>query len=162
MITDHAQGIDIHIRWMARFDIPKVLAIESASFSFPWLEEDFIRYLKRKNRIGMVAEHDDRIVGYMLYGLRKSRIHLPKLAVAQDFRLQGVGRQMMAKMIAKLSPKRRRLLLLEVEETNLPAQLFLRRLGFRAVSVLRDFYQDSVEDAYSFEFHILRETFYPE
>jgi ribosomal-protein-alanine N-acetyltransferase len=37
---------------------------------------------------------------------------------------------------------------LEVRETNLPAQLFFRSLGFRAISVLKDFYQDTTEDAY--------------
>jgi ribosomal-protein-alanine N-acetyltransferase len=35
-----------------------------------------------------------------------------------------------------------------VRETNLPAQLFFRSLGFRAISVLKDFYQDTTEDAY--------------
>jgi ribosomal-protein-alanine N-acetyltransferase len=42
---------------------------------------------------------------------------------------------------------------LEVRETNLPAQLFVRSLGFRATSVLKDFYQDSTEDAYLMQFH---------
>jgi ribosomal-protein-alanine N-acetyltransferase len=39
-----------------------------------------------------------------------------------------------------------------VRETNLPAQLFFRAAGFRAVTVLRDFYRDSDEDAYLMQF----------
>ena len=42
--------------------------------------------------------------------------------------------------------------MLEVRETNLPAQLFFRQLGFRAVSVLRDFYEDTTEDAYLMQY----------
>jgi ribosomal-protein-alanine N-acetyltransferase len=41
---------------------------------------------------------------------------------------------------------------LEIRETNLPAQLFFRAAGFRAVSVLRSFYADTPEDAYLMQF----------
>jgi ribosomal-protein-alanine N-acetyltransferase len=39
-----------------------------------------------------------------------------------------------------------------VRETNLPAQVFFRSLGFLATSVLQDFYQDTTEDAYLMHF----------
>ena len=42
--------------------------------------------------------------------------------------------------------------MLEVRETNLSAQLFFRTNDFRAVSVLRDFYDDTTEDAYLMQF----------
>ena len=42
--------------------------------------------------------------------------------------------------------------LCHVRETNLPAQLFFRSLGFRAVSIVSDFYEDTREDAYLMQF----------
>jgi ribosomal-protein-alanine N-acetyltransferase len=39
-----------------------------------------------------------------------------------------------------------------VRETNLPAQLFFKAAGFRAVTVLRAYYEDSPEDAYLMQF----------
>jgi ribosomal-protein-alanine N-acetyltransferase len=74
------------------------------------------------------------------------------LAVARSHRRLGVGAQMMRKLTAKLAPERRTRIVLEVRETNLAAQLFFRSLGFLAVSVLRDFYQDSAEDAYLMQY----------
>ena len=41
---------------------------------------------------------------------------------------------------------------LEVRETNLAAQLFFRSLGFRAVNVLRNYYDDTPEDAYVMQY----------
>ena len=41
---------------------------------------------------------------------------------------------------------------LEVRETNLPAQLFFKSAGFRAVTVLRAYYEDSPEDAYLMQY----------
>jgi ribosomal-protein-alanine N-acetyltransferase len=55
---------------------------------------------------------------------------------------------MAAKLVGKLSAQRRTRIVLEVRETNLDAQIFFRSQGFRAVNVLRDFYEDTTEDAY--------------
>jgi len=143
--------LQVHTRWMIRHDMPEVLDIENGSFEFPWLEEDFIHCLRQRNCSGMVAEHEDRVVGFMIYELHKTRIHVLNFAVAPDYRRRGVGSQMVDKLAEKLSPQRRSRITLEVRETNLPGQLFFRRCGFRAVSVLQNFYEDyeTTEDAYT-------------
>ena len=152
MSSDQKTEVRVHIRWMIRRDMPEVLDIESQSFEFPWLDEDFIRCLRQRNCIGMVAEHEDRVVGFMIYELHKTRIHVLNFAVSPDYRRRGVGCQMVAKLNAKLSSQRRSRIALEVRETNLAAQLFFRENGFRAVSVLRSFYQDTPEDAYLMQY----------
>jgi ribosomal-protein-alanine N-acetyltransferase len=144
----------VHIRWMIRRDMEEVLHIEQQSFEFPWAEEDFVRCLRQRNCIGMVAEEGERVVGFMIYELHKSRLHILNFAVEADVRRGGVGTQMIDKLIQKLSSQRRTRITLEVRETNLAAQLFFRERGFRAVSVLHDFYDDSPEDAYVMEYRI--------
>lgn len=142
----------IHIRWMIRRDMPAVLGIESECFEFSWTEDDFIRCLRQRNCIGMVAEQDDQIVGFMIYELHKNRLHVLNFAVAASHRRRGVGKAMLGKLLSKLSHERRNRIMLEVRETNLEAQLFFKGLGFRAVSVLRDFYEDTDEDAYLMQY----------
>lgn len=142
----------VHIRWMIRRDMAEVLQIEDRSFEFSWSEEDFIRCLRQRNCIGMIAEHSERVVGFMIYELHRNRLHVLNFAVHPDFRRRQVGSQMMRKLVSKLSPQRRSRIMLEVRETNLDAQLFFRDLGFRAVSLLRDFYEDTTEDAYLMQF----------
>ncbi|MFK7735986.1 MAG: ribosomal protein S18-alanine N-acetyltransferase [Pirellulaceae bacterium] len=137
---------------MIRRDMPSVLAIEEASFEFPWSEEEFIRCLRQRNCIGMVAESDDEVVGFMIYELHKNRLHLLNFSVAPEFRRTSVGSSMIEKLTGKLSLERRSRIMLEVRETNLDAQLFFKSLGFRAISVLRDFYEDTTEDAYLMQY----------
>ncbi|MEL6108169.1 MAG: ribosomal protein S18-alanine N-acetyltransferase [Planctomycetota bacterium] len=137
---------------MIRRDMPSVLGIEQSCFEFAWNEDDFIRCLRQRNCIGMVAEIDDEIVGFMIYELHKNRLHILNFAVHSDFRRQGIGGAMCAKLFGKLSHERRNRIMLEVRETNLDAQLFFKSLGFRAISVLRDFYDDTIEDAYLMQF----------
>ena len=144
--------IDVHIRWMIRRDMPEVLEIEKSSFEFPWSEEDFIRCLRQRNCIGMVAEYDESVVGFMIYELHKNQLHVLNFAVRPDFRRRGVGSQMVNKLVGKLSQQRRNRVVLEIRETNLAAQLFFRNSDFRAVSVLRDYYDDTTEDAYVMQY----------
>ena len=57
--------------------------------------------------IGMVAERGERVLGFMIYELHKTRLHLLNFAVANDARRRGVGSQMVDKLIGKLSSQRR-------------------------------------------------------
>ena len=142
----------MHIRWMIRRDMPEVMVSERASFEYAWTEDDFLRCLRQRNCIGMVAEIDDRVVGFMIYELHKTRLHILNFAVASDVRRRNIGKQMMEKLIGKLSSQRRTRISLEVRETNLAAQVFFRANGFKATSVLHEFYDDSPEDAYLMQF----------
>jgi ribosomal-protein-alanine N-acetyltransferase len=150
--TIQGNGLGIHVRWMIRRDMAEVVGIEREAFEFPWSDEDFTRCLRQRNCIGMVAELADSVVAFMIYELHRSRLHMLNFAVLRSHRRLGIGTQMMDKLIGRLSPERRARIVLEVRETNLAAQLFFRGLGFRAVSVLKDFYQDSTEDAYLMQF----------
>ena len=152
MHTEQKQEIRVHIRWMIRRDMAEVLQIERESFEFPWIDEDFIRCLRQRNCIGMVAEHEGRVVGFMIYELHRTRIHVLNFAVSTDCQRLGVGSQMIAKLIAKLSAQRRSRIILEVRETTVAAQLFFRENGFRAISILHKFYNDTPEDAYLMQY----------
>jgi ribosomal-protein-alanine N-acetyltransferase len=153
--------INVHIRWMIRRDMEEVLEIEKASFEFPWLEDDFLRCLRQRNCIGMVAEYDERVVGFMVYELHKDQLHVLNFSVRPDVRRRNVGQQMVNKLIGKLSRKGRNRIMLEIRETNLAAQMFFKNLEFRAVSLLRDYYDDTVEDAYVMQYRFQEEAAEP-
>lgn len=142
----------VHIRWMIRRDMTSVLAIEEQSFEFPWTEDEFIRCLRQRDCIGMVAERNEEVAGFMIYELHKNRIHILSFAVHPDFRRQSVGTAMIEKLVSKLAYQRRNRIVLEVRETNLAAQLFFRKRGFRATGVLKSFYEDTPEDAFLMQF----------
>src|SRR3982074_1611221 len=131
------EQVRVHIRWMIRRDMPEVLQTEVESFEFSWTEEDFLRCLRQRNCIGMVAEQGEKVVGFMIYELHKAKLHILNFAVHPSFRRHGVGAQMVAKLISKLSSHRRTRITLEVRETNLAAQLFFRKQDFRALKALR-------------------------
>jgi ribosomal-protein-alanine N-acetyltransferase len=137
------------IRWMIHRDLADVLRIEWASFAEPADEQELVKCLRQPHSIGMVAEdHEGRILGYMIYELYHSRINLLKIAVSPWERRQGVGRQMLETLSAKLQQQNRNRVQLTIRETHTEAQLFFRRQGYRCVSTLRNSLGDSSEDSY--------------
>src|SRR5260370_15942543 len=146
------EQLRVHIRWMIRRDMPEVLQTEQQSFEFAWTEEDFLRCLRQRNCIGMVAEQGEKVVGFMIYELHKAKLHILNFAVHPAWRRTGVGSQMVAKLISKLSTHRRTRITLEVRETNLIAQLFFQKQGFKAVRVLRAYYEDTSQDPYLIQY----------
>lgn len=145
------------IRWLIRRDMPEVLEIENASFEYVWNEEDFLCCLRQRNCIGMVAENDHEINGFMIYELHKEKLRIINFAVASIHRRKGIGSSMTNRLIEKLSQQRRKEISLEVRETNLPAQLFFKDQGFKATRVLRNHYDDTTEDAYVMKYQLTNE-----
>jgi ribosomal-protein-alanine N-acetyltransferase len=150
--------IRVFVRWMINRDLPEVLAIENASFTYPWPEEEFRRCLNQRNCFGMIAEHENRVLGFMIYQLYRDGIYLIDFAVATEYRRRYVGCQMVATLASKLSSHTRNLIALEVSETNLVAQVFFRnafkraRLELVESSISPDFYNDPPDNAYSMIF----------
>jgi ribosomal-protein-alanine N-acetyltransferase len=142
----------IHIRWMIRRDMPDVMGIELSSFEFAWTEDDFLRCLRQRNCIGMVAERGDSILGFMIYELHRTRLNVLNFAVAPLARRGGIGRMMVGKLVYKLCSHRRQKITLAVREGNTAAQLFFHAHRFKAAKVLRGYYEDSGEDAYQMEY----------
>lgn len=143
----------MRVRWMIRRDMPSVLRIENASFEYPWTEEDFLSCLRMRSCVGIVAEDiDGNIAGFAIYDLEKSEVRVLSLAVAAERRRDGVGRAIVEKVIYKSVASGRNGVVAEVRETNLQAQLFFRKMGFRAVAIVKEFYEDTNEDAYRMEY----------
>lgn len=142
----------VHIRWMIRRDMTEVLLTEQDSFAQPWTEEDFLHCLRQRNCIGMVAERSEKVVGYVIYELHKTKLHILNLAVHPTARRQKIGQSMISKLLGKLSSHRRAKITLEIRESNLPAQVFFRTQGFFATRVLRSYFEDTCEDAYLMQY----------
>lgn len=151
----------MNIRWMIRQDMPEVLAIEAASFvthscdggsdfiEHPWEKDEFVRVLRQRNCIGMVAEclKTEKILGFFVYELYETRFVLTDFAVHPDHRRRGVGTKMVKKLLEKLAARRRRRMELVVRDRDLSSQLFFQACGFKADEVFRNYYSNG-DDAY--------------
>ena len=144
---------NVYTRWLIRRDMPEVLAIDSECFADAWAEEDLVRVMGQKNVIGFVAERAETIVGFVIYEFHPDRLRIVRLAVAREYQHTGVGRGLIEMLIRKLSKQRRAKINLDVPESNLAAQLFLRAMGFKAIGTIRGRVWEG-EDDYVFQYRL--------
>lgn len=144
----------VHVRWMIRRDMPYMLDIDRQSFAQPWSEDALLKQLRNRRVIAMVAEVDEITGGFFVYEHSGPQITIHRFAVDPKFRRMGVGKRLVAKLVSKLGPQRSRLVI-DVRESNLPAQLFFASQGFRCTAIVEGPWDD-LERAYRFELRAAR------
>lgn len=140
----------VHVRWMIRRDMPEILAMKESPYLERWSEEDFLSHLRQRNEIGMVAELGEKIVGFMVYELRRKSLFIHRLAIHSGYERRAIGSQMVQKLKGKLSSHRRVSLDFRIHERNVGAQLFLKSQGFQSLGIHRGAFGS--DDGYDFTY----------
>ena len=146
---------DLRMRWLIRRDLPSVCDIDENIYGDEcWKRKDFVQTLSQKTTIGMTCEYKDQNLGYIIYTLNKDNIKIVRLCVDPLYMGEGIGTFMLKRMIEKIdtSSKRNRLTI-DIDETNVIAQLFLRKCGLKADKIIRNGYNEN--DNYQFIYNIL-------
>jgi ribosomal protein S18 acetylase RimI-like enzyme len=157
-------------------DLPHVLHIAKNLSAGRLALKHFLKVFQSGEAAGWVAEKDGCVVGFLIYTVSpqpaapegeivssRSRqlggpkssfvtkapcVNLLNIVVAPEWRRQGIGRSMLEILNQGLWRTASAVQIL-VPETNLPLQLFLRAVGYKATRVLRECFD--AEDAYLME-----------
>lgn len=142
--------VSCHIRWMIRRDTQEVLDVNQ-QWSTSWDEDKLVSYLRQRSCIGMVAEYNGEVVGFLCYTLHKNYLFVDKFLVHEDFIHRGVGDEMVDKLLGKINSHRRTRINAAIPETHLDILLLFQRRGFLAVEIKRNYFGD--EDCIIMERH---------
>jgi [ribosomal protein S18]-alanine N-acetyltransferase len=132
---------------MTAADIKNVIAIERASFQFPWSTRFFLDELQVDCARSILAEVEGRIVGYVLFWFLPEEVDIHNIAVHPDFRRQGIGRLLLEQVIDAARRQERLRVTLDVRCSNAPAQNLYRSFGFVIRGLRKGYYSDNGEDA---------------
>lgn len=128
---------DFYLRWMRLSDVDRIVEI-CPNTSLEIIE----KFLSKPKNICSVICAQEKVVGFILYGITKSNISLHYLAVDECFKRKKIASNMIENIISKLN-KNRNYIKAKVSEYNLPMQLLLKTMGFSVVKILKkecDFY----------------------
>ena len=135
-----------HIRPARTADVPRVVAIERASFTDPWSAPDFEECTTWAAPF-LVAEVGGEAVGYIVARHAADEGEILNLGVAAAWRRRGVGRALVETALDALRGHGVRSVFLEVRASNEVAQHLYAGLGFTQVGRRRHYYRVPVEDA---------------
>ena len=138
------------IRYVTMQDthVEQIAALEKECFSDPWSVTSISSELKNPLSMWLVALDDDRVVGYVGSQSVLDGADVINLAVSNEYRRQGIARQLMLQLEEKLKEKGVWMLALEVRVSNVAAICLYEALGFRQVGRRPRYYTNPREDAY--------------
>ncbi len=133
-------------------DLDSILAIEHLSFQRPWGRGAFLDELKFPGALNFAAwrlDADDRqkIVAYVFFRAVIEEMHILKIAVAPEWRCQGIGAALMNKGLVLAESLGCRAAYLEVRPGNVAAVKLYRKLGFSVIAKRAGYYPETGEDA---------------
>ncbi len=132
---------------MRRDDLDAVLAIERAAHRWPWPAQIFIEEFDRSFARVDLLHGQEGVVAFANYWLMHDEVHILNLATAPDVQRRGHGATLLGHVIAFALRHRARCLVLEVRQSNLPAQSLYQKFGFRPVGIRPHYYVENQEDA---------------
>lgn len=131
---------DVLIRPMSESDVSDVIAVERASYQFPWSEGIF-RDCLRVGYVCRVVTVGEAIIGYGVMSVGAGEAHILNLCVGEMYRGRGVGRKLLTYMIERGAAAGMSEAFLEVRPSNTSAIRLYLSLGFEQVGMRRGYYQ---------------------
>ena len=137
----------IIIEEMTKAHIDAVCEIENDCFPAPWSRKSFYDELANENAYYFTAAVDGKTVGYGGLWHIVNEGHITNIAVAREYRRNGIGRALVLKMIDFAKKKEMIGLTLEVNINNHSAQRLYSSLGFKPEGMRKNYYAETKEDA---------------
>jgi ribosomal-protein-alanine N-acetyltransferase len=134
------------VRDARHVDLDAVAALERLSFPVPWKREYFEVEIGAPWRFNRVALSAGSLAGYVFCAFAGGEVHVNKIAVAPDFRRQGVASALMDDVFAFAARVDAEEIYLEVRLSNRPARTFYTGLAFAEAGRRGKYYLDG-EDA---------------
>jgi len=128
------------IRPMRDADVADVVAIERASYQFPWSEGIF-RDCLRVGYTCRVATMGKQVAGYGVMSVGAGEAHILNLCIAEASRCHGLGRRLLALLIERAAAAGMKEAFLEVRPSNTAAIRLYLAHGFEQVGMRRGYYQ---------------------
>lgn len=127
----------------AVFEIAKICLPEK------WSLDSIRSVLKYENNIYYVAHSIEQslVIGFAGIMVIVDEAELLNIAVAPEFRRQGIGSMLLGRMMQEAEQTRAFRLLLEVRESNFTARELYRQHQFVEIGTRREYYHNPVEDA---------------
>jgi ribosomal protein S18 acetylase RimI-like enzyme len=161
---------------LGRLHLPQLPGIEGQGAAPRWDRQDFVAAFQSSGTAGAVAEINGRVVGFALYQVAPpadgiglgdikrllrwcwpwkadalaslQHVDLLRIGVLAEWQRQGIGRSLLERLHQEFRRSGCRIQAI-VPESNLPAQLFLKDAGYKAVRILPGHYGG--EDGYLME-----------
>ena len=127
--------------------LEEVNSLEQASFPNHWSKNTLHSALDNPNNFSFGLFIEDSLISVVLATLILDEVNIINVMTAPAFKQRGFAKKLLQAVIAEASLLNVKSFFLEVRQSNLPALRTYRSVGFKELSVRKDYYQSPLEDA---------------
>ena len=129
-------------------DIDIVLDIERQSNPFPWTIKNFKDCIEQ-GYYSLVLKEAKQVIGFAILSVSTEESHLLNIGLTSLRRGQGLGRELLEKMIMAAEVMGSKKIFLEVRVSNIIAIDLYKASGFKEIGLRKNYYRikDGREDA---------------
>lgn len=150
------------IQRMTSAHIDNLTKIEQTSRENYWNAQVFEKHLRTRNCAGMIIRDSMAVIGFIAYEHSlNGYVQIWNMVIEDRFRRNGCGTRLIEQMKSWL-PHKFDGLCFNVRESNLEAQLFLKKLGFWCEAIALNYFVDKTikkvrqENAYCFDYNPMK------
>jgi ribosomal-protein-alanine N-acetyltransferase len=140
----------ITIRLATEADISALMNLEQQSpTSAHWSEEQYRSFFSEQPRLFLVGHlaGNNRPVGFLVAHQIATEWELENIVVTPAEQRKGLGRQLLAALVAKAGDSNGEAVCLEVRASNAAARALYEKTGVRQTGLRKSYYQNPLEDA---------------
>ena len=152
-----ASDLFFDTRLMEYRDISAVSDIEHSSFTDPWSENSFYAHISLEYSRSFVVTFLDKPVGFICCEHLIDEMSLLDVAVDEKMRNRGIAERLITLISDLCNYLDVLVLMLEVRESNIPAQNLYKKLGFKNEGIRKGYYSRPKEDAYIMTKYFVKE-----
>lgn len=134
--------MEIEISKLTHDDLEGIYEVEKDSFPIPWPISSFEEELKNILATYLVAKIENRIVGYIGMWFVMDECHITNIAVLSEYRKSGIATKLINEMLSLCKEHGTTYIMLEVRESNIPAQKLYSKFNFTEEVVRKDYYKN--------------------
>lgn len=122
--------------------LQQMAEIEKEAFKAPWSVNMFIPELASEDAVYLVGTEDEEVVCYGGFHKIFDEGHIMNIAVKDNHRKQGLGRELINALIARAKLLGINRMTLEVSEKNIAAINLYSSFGFENCGIRKNYYAD--------------------
>jgi len=122
-------------------DVPAVVAIERQNCASPWNTLCFYSCLNNSIQAYSIKHKiSNEVVGYFIFEIIVDEVNIYNLGITHELHGQGLGTNVMHKIISLSKAAEASKIFLEVNVNNYLAKKLYAKFGFKEISIRKDYY----------------------
>ena len=132
--------ISISFKKFRQNEIETIASIESGSSEFPWAKNQLSKSISNPNNLCYAVSIKSQIIGYVIAMPSAYSADILNITIHKDFKRKGYGSSLLDYLTKELIEKDIKTIFLEVRRGNFAAISLYSSLGYKEISVRKNYY----------------------